>query len=857
MMRGAAHDDAESASVVSRMMRTSLGCRWAVFGVVVLLLLAVGVPVVVLMVPADSGGLPCHLDLSVPLVNATFHAGGAVSSSGILYPEGHHFSVNGTLRGCICSLKPCIRKCCERNEHYVARRTCGVNTDVDMSNFSLTVYTEHGVVVEVPVTEFAVLYGTVCYDGMFPLDPSSPQDRHYLLEDGRVLRFKSEHEEVYLDATRYCLDSIKGSSVVRTFVCVAPIEDRDTKISFAIYPIMLSISTLFLLLTFLVYCAIPKLRNSQGKCQMCYISFLFVAYAGLTVSNLKVAVGVWCVACGSEGSGRMARKLGAGSVDQKRQRELNRIYKISGCVVVVIVVMIAVPVYYHMRDTPPVTYPCHIDLSVPLLSPQFYSNGSVVDHGDVYPTGFYFTVNGTTRGCLCALNPCIRKCCAKDEYMVKVPMRQARCEKNPEPSPFDNFTLPVYQSPGNFADVAQDHFRILYGDVCRHDKFMLMPETQPQDQYDLMVDGRIHLENNYIDASGYCLESLNGSEEIRTLVCFPDQDEDPETKAMFTVYPIGMIISIPFMVVTFLVYSVLPELRNLHGISLMCHSAVLLTAYLFLSIIQISRNALNTTLCTSFAFVVQFSFLASFFWLNVMCFDIWLVFSNMKPVQGRQQRKFLYYSLYAWGVPMFIVGVSIAMDMIPGVPDTWIKPRFGEQKCWFADNNGTLLYFYLPIAVVVVTNLVMFVSTAIRLRAHTKTTKVLHSSESRRTNESDRDRFHLYLKLFIIMGINWVMELVSFFVGGPKSVWFVTDLGNTLQGVLIFIIFVCKRRILRLLNEKLCPKWQIIRDTSMVGRSKVSPSRTNSTTVSKTTSDLQDSVALKPIARGNQGESDE
>lgn len=67
-------------------------------------------------------------------------------------------------------------------------------------------------------------------------------------------------------------------------------------------------------------------------------------------------------------------------------------------------------------------------------------------------------------------------------------------------------------------------------------------------------------------------------------------------------------------------------------------------------------------------------------------------------------------------------------------------------------------------------------------------------------------RFNLYLKLFIVMGVNWVMEVISWAAGGPKYLWYVTDLGNTLQGVLIFIIFVWKQKVRRLLARRLCPK---------------------------------------------------
>lgn len=63
-------------------------------------------------------------------------------------------------------------------------------------------------------------------------------------------------------------------------------------------------------------------------------------------------------------------------------------------------------------------------------------------------------------------------------------------------------------------------------------------------------------------------------------------------------------------------------------------------------------------------------------------------------------------------------------------------------------------------------------------------------------------RFNLYLKLFIVMGVNWAMELISWAAGGPDYLWYLTDLGNSLQGVLIFIIFVWKRKILRLLMRR-------------------------------------------------------
>lgn len=92
------------------------------------------------------------------------------------------------------------------------------------------------------------------------------------------------------------------------------------------------------------------------------------------------------------------------------------------------------------------------------------------------------------------------------------------------------------------------------------------------------------------------------------------------------------------------------------------------------------------------------------------------------------------------------------------------------------------------------------------------------------------------------MGMNWITELISFFYPQLKTLWYVTDASNTLQGVLIFIIFVWKRRILRLLKLKLCPKMKFLPNNGLL-RSKSPSSKstsnmfTHQTSITSTTSD--------------------
>lgn len=52
------------------------------------------------------------------------------------------------------------------------------------------------------------------------------------------------------------------------------------------------------------------------------------------------------------------------------------------------------------------------------------------------------------------------------------------------------------------------------------------------------------------------------------------------------------------------------------------------------------------------------------------------------------------------------------------------------------------------------------------------------------------------------MGVTWMMEAIGFI--SPNSNFFaITDVLNTLLGVIIFVLFVLNRRVLHLLKKRL------------------------------------------------------
>uniref|UniRef100_A0A1Y1NFN1 G-protein coupled receptors family 2 profile 2 domain-containing protein n=3 Tax=Photinus pyralis TaxID=7054 RepID=A0A1Y1NFN1_PHOPY len=273
-----------------------------------------------------------------------------------------------------------------------------------------------------------------------------------------------------------------------------------------------------------------------------------------------------------------------------------------------------------------------------------------------------------------------------------------------------------------------------------------------------------------------------------------------------------MIISMPFLLLTFLVYAVLPD-RNLHGKCLMCYVITLFGAYAFLVFIQLYPNDLAGANCKTLGILCFFFFTVSFFWMNVMSIDIWWAFSGLRGFSGSrkeaERKRFILYCGYAWGVSLLLTTIVIGFTVSENVEkNVWYNPGMGDGQCWFRDGVPTLLYFYVPMATIIVVNITLFAVTACKIKRVQQDTAMLRKDESKKHSyENDKQRFNLYLKLMLAMGVNWAMEIVSWIVDWqigrvPPPVWYLTDFCNALYGVFVFFIFVFKRNIWKLLKRR-------------------------------------------------------
>lgn len=62
--------------------------------------------------------------------------------------------------------------------------------------------------------------------------------------------------------------------------------------------------------------------------------------------------------------------------------------------------------------------------------------------------------------------------------------------------------------------------------------------------------------------------------------------------------------------------------------------------------------------------------------------------------------------------------------------------------------------------------------------------------------------FKLYLRLFIVMGLTYSVSGLSYLVSGSSTFSEWTEIFLSLQGVWIFALFILKRRVFRLIEER-------------------------------------------------------
>uniref|UniRef100_A0A034W0F2 G-protein coupled receptor Mth2 n=1 Tax=Bactrocera dorsalis TaxID=27457 RepID=A0A034W0F2_BACDO len=469
---------------------------------------------------------------------------------------------------------------------------------------------------------------------------------------------------------------------------------------------------------------------------------------------------------------------------------------------------------------------CVFEDTVNLTASTKFGNGSYLHEGLLVPahlTGRYDyielydgerkQVEPHVRGCVCQLKKCVRFCChpRADMYRLSKDSPSLCAEELNEElkySPYVNVTL--HNSSRVLMHVL-DEFVVQQGIPCT-DGYMLMPHMYEEDQWELREDGTLYrlADAQVLSRREYCLQSYAvGNTYVLNPMNCPMTYEPPPTIMLNTII---MLISAPFLYITILVYWLIPELWNLHTKCLICYLISLAVGTTLIVMVNMREANYENTICGIIGFVAYYFLTAVFFWLNVVCYDVWQNFCRSKGnVQHLSQRKqFMYYSLYGWGLPALLTVLTMGLQY-SNLP-IYLKSGIGYSHCWLkTDDWSAMIYFYGPCLLLIIFNIAIFVLTIkkiYKMRSEMQTS--VESKDSRRKLRSHKRNVWLFFRLFTVMGIGWLLEIIGYMVGNNSdyTIFFqIADVYNAAQGLIIFAILVLKKKVLLLIKKRiLCTK---------------------------------------------------
>lgn len=177
---------------------------------------------------------------------------------------------------------------------------------------------------------------------------------------------------------------------------------------------------------------------------------------------------------------------------------------------------------------------------------------------------------------------CIPLCCTIGERLVL-----DKCVPDNGDYAFPSVYANASRSTGKTLD---EVFRLVVRDPCRqNERFTLDPAEYPDDEYVFLENGSLYqpLRDHYVRSMFYCIAVVS-RDQYDVTVCLTEDEEVGADSEYQPGIPVGLIVSLPFLLATFLVYSVLPELWTMHGHTLRGYIGSLFVAYLFLAVVQLT-----------------------------------------------------------------------------------------------------------------------------------------------------------------------------------------------------------------------------------------------------------------------------
>lgn len=172
----------------------------------------------VLLIRGEFLKLPCPSVLTVDITNGQKLSNGSIIQDDVLFDAKNYFKdSNNTIRGCICNIKNCIRKCCGPQERFVMTNCTKAPPTMDLKFFEGTT--------PVNMQKTRYIYSSCQGKKRVLLPKLRSSEVFYLQKNGSLLVPGNKNRTLYLPE-EFCVENFdypgfkEASNITTAFLCL-------------------------------------------------------------------------------------------------------------------------------------------------------------------------------------------------------------------------------------------------------------------------------------------------------------------------------------------------------------------------------------------------------------------------------------------------------------------------------------------------------------------------------------------------------------------------------------------------------------------------------------------------------------
>ncbi|XP_038052381.1 uncharacterized protein LOC119725091 [Patiria miniata] len=253
----------------------------------------------------------------------------------------------------------------------------------------------------------------------------------------------------------------------------------------------------------------------------------------------------------------------------------------------------------------------------------------------------------------------------------------------------------------------------------------------------------------------------------------------PSKRALDIISKVGCALSIVALAITLIIYLAVRKLRSGKSRQIFIHFCFSLLMLYFVFVAGVDNAKGSEGGCVFVAALLHYLTLSTMMWMAVEARNMYV--STVKVFPEDTPRYMLKACLIAWGSPLIVLTITLAAA----------THHYGTEHYCFLE-PGLVLYLGLlpPIGVILIHNIITFILVMRSLR------KVREASRSQQISK----RLQNAVGISALMGLTWCFAFLVIIEGSPETNFafqLIFCLANSLQGVVVFIMFCVRREEVR------------------------------------------------------------